>query len=140
MKINTLGIYFNENSIESDKEPSIELTIDKYDLDRSSGYIIARFNYEVETRSKLVFTVTIDGAKVDDYGTNLPAIEGSGDYDTTLFKYPGTAKANKIGKHVVKVKAGLIDGLVLESTATKWKEAQALSEATFVINLVKTKE
>jgi hypothetical protein len=140
MKVNTIGIFFNESSIESDKEPNTELTIEKYDLDRSSGFIIARFNYEVETRSKLVFTVTMDGKKVDDYGTNLPAIEGDGDYDTTLFKFPNSAWANKLGKHVIKVKAGLIDGLVEISEATKWKPAQAISEATFVINLVRNKE
>jgi hypothetical protein len=140
MKVNTLGIYFNESSIESDKEPSTELTIEKYDLDRSSGFIIARFNYEVETRSKLVFSVTVDGIKVDDYGTNLPPLEGSGDYDTTLFKYPNSAKANKLGKHIIKVKAGLIDGLVEVSSETKWKPAKAISEASFVITLVRNKE
>lgn len=140
MKIECEGIYFNEMSIESDKEPSQELTIEKYDLDRSSGQIIARFNYEIDSRSKLVFKVELDGVKVDDYGTNLPVVDESGNYDTTLFKWFNSAKANKLGKHKIKVTCGLIPNLVTESTDIVWKEVQAISEANFIVTLVKNKE
>jgi hypothetical protein len=140
MKVECIGVYFNEMAIESDKEPYTELSIDKYDLNRSSGQIIGRFAYEVESPSKLIFTVLVDGVKMDDFGTNLPSGENSGNYDTTLFRYPNSAKANKVGRHVVKVKCGLIDELVPVSENTKWKAAQAISEAQFIINLTNNKE
>lgn len=137
MKIECMGMYFNESSIDEDELPATELTIEKDVLDRSSGYIIGRFAFEIESRSKIVFEVTVDGRKVDDYGTNLPYMETSGNYDTTLFKYPNSAKANKNGKHKVHVKYGLIAGVVeSQEGLIEWGDIQAIGEADFIINLL----
>ncbi|MFA5306110.1 MAG: hypothetical protein WC365_01535 [Candidatus Babeliales bacterium] len=136
MEVKCLGMYFNETSIDEDEEPSIDLTIKKYDLDRSSGFIIGRFKFDIESRSKLVFSVTLDGKKVDDYGTNLPYFEKSGIYDTTLFHYPNSARANKPGIHRVHVECGLIDKIVESSDRMKWYPAKAKSVADFVIRLL----
>lgn len=138
MKIETNGIAFNQTDLGSETEFTEELTIEKYDLDRSSGYIIAQFDYAVEELSKLVFTVTLDGKKVDDYGTNLPEVCGEGKYVTTLFKWPNSAAANKIKKHKIVVKAGIVTGFT--EASTKWNPAEALSEATFYVTLVRNKE
>jgi len=131
------GMFFNENQITKDDEPQMLLEIEKDVLDRSSGFIIGRFAFEIEARSKIVFEVTLDGVKIDDFGTNLPYMETSGVYDTTLFKYPNSARANKDGVHKVHVKAGLITGIV-ESQADliEWKAVEATSESLFFIKLL----
>jgi hypothetical protein len=136
MKVECLGMYFNETSIDEDEEPSIDLTIKKDELDRSSGNIIGRFQFDIESRTKLVFTVTLDGRKVDDFGTNLPYFEKSGMYDTVLFHYPNSARANKPGMHRVHVECGLIDHIVESSDKMKWFPAEAKSVADFVIRLL----
>jgi len=135
MKITCEGIYFNKSSIASDDEPFTNLVIEKDVLDRSSGNIIARFDFEIESKSKLVFEVFFDGIKLDEYGTNLPYMETSGKYDTVLFRYPNSAKANRAGVHKIHVKCGLISGIVEASEITEWKEVEAISEADFYIKL-----
>lgn len=137
MEVICEGIYFNETSIESDKEPSQELTIDKYDLSRSSGFIIARFKFDIDTASKLMFKVELDGVKDNKYGTNLPVMETSGDYDTTLFRWDGSAKHNKVGRHVIKVTSGIIPRV--GDNRVTWDKVEVQSEATFIVNLVDKK-
>lgn len=137
MEVDCLGMYFNETSIDEDENPSIDLTIKKDELDRSSGNIVGRFQFEIENRTKLVFTVTLDGRKVDDFGTNLPYMEHSGIYDTVLFHYPNSARAMKPGIHRVHVECGLIDGIVESKEGlVDWKPAQAKSVADFIIRLL----
>jgi len=136
MKVTCLGMYFNETAIESDKEPSQELTIKKSVLDRSSGNIIARFEYSTESRTKLVYQVFFDDKPLMYMGTNIPVETNSGFYDTILLHYPNSAKANKLGKHKIRVVCGLIPNIVLSKEGlVDWKPAQAISEANFVINL-----
>lgn len=135
--IECLGMFFNENEITKDAEPTTALNIEKDVLDRSSGFIVGRFGFEIDRRSKLVFEVTLDGVKMDDYGTNLPYMESSGVYDTTLFEYPGSAKANEDGEHNVHVKSGLITGIVENQLGlVDWAKVQAYSEADFTITLL----
>lgn len=137
MEIKCLGMYFNQSQITKEDEPSTELTIKKDILDHSSQELIGRFEFDIPSRSKIVFSVTVDGKKVDDYGTNLPYMESSGVYDTTLFKYPNSARANKLGKHKIHVKCGLITNIVESKEGlTVWKQAEAVSEADFIINLI----
>lgn len=138
------GIFFNESEITKDEEPMEKLVIEKDVLDRSSGFIIGRFGFAIQNRAKIVFEVTVDGKKVDDFGTNLPYMENGGVYDTTLFKYPNSAKANKDGAHKVHIRAGLITGIVEGNTKgrneglglTKWGEVKAIVEKDFVVELL----
>ena len=135
------GMFFNEKQIVKDDEPATELTIEKDVLDRSTGYIIGRFGFAIQNRAKIVFEVTVDGKKVDDFGTNLPYMENGGVYDCPLFKYPNSAKANKKGAHKVHVKAGLITGGVDSQLGlVTWGKVKAITEADFVINLLPHKE
>ena len=92
-------------------EGAEELVIEKDVLDRSSGQIIGRFNYDTDARAKLVFTVSLDGKVLDEYGTGLPYNTGWGSYDTVLFRYPNGAKQNKDGVHKVHVEYALITGI-----------------------------
>ena len=136
MDVKCVGLFFNESSIESDKEPSLELVISKDALDRSSGNIIARFEYNVESRSKLLFSVYLDGKQIDDYGTNFPFDSNGGFYDTVLFRYPNSAKANKLGTHKVRVICSIIPNIVESSEdLVDWKDATILSESNFLITL-----
>jgi hypothetical protein len=131
------GMFFNENQITKDDEPQILLEIEKDVLDRSSGYIIGRFLFNIASRSKIVFEVTLDGVKIDDFGTNLPYMETSGIYDTTLFKYPNSARANKDGIHRVYVKAGLITGIVeSQKDLIEWDAIENTCESLFFIKLL----
>jgi hypothetical protein len=131
------GMFFNENQITKDDEPQILLEIEKDVLDRSSGYIIGRFLFNIASCSKIVFEVTLDGVKIDDFGTNLPYMETSGIYDTTLFKYPNSARANKDGIHRVYVKAGLITGIVeSQEDLIEWDAIENTSESLFFIKLL----
>jgi hypothetical protein len=138
------GMFFNESEITKEEEPMEKLVIEKDVLDRSSGFIVGRFGFAIQNRAKIVFEVTVDGKKVDDFGTNLPYMENGGVYDTTLFKYPGSAKANKDGIHKVHIRAGLITGIVEGNTKgrneglglTKWGEVKAIVEKDFVIELL----
>jgi hypothetical protein len=143
------GMFFNEQGgFTEEMEPVEELTIEKDVLDRSSGFIVVRFGYVIQNRGKIVFEVSLDGKKIDGFGTNLPYLSSGGLYDTTLFEYPGTAKANKDGKHKVHVKAGIITGIVEGNTNGKneglglktWGEVKGITEADFVINLLPHKE
>ena len=134
--LKVLGMYFNRIEIREEDEPSEFLTIEKDILDRSSGYILARFAFEIPARSKIVYEVFVDGVKVDDYGTNLPYLEKSGIFDTILFKYPNTAKANRDGTHVIFVRAGLIVGIVeKELGMVVWGKVKGYTEAEFKIKL-----
>jgi len=139
MKVICEGIYFNERSIESDKEPSKELTIEKYDLDRSSGFIIGRFDFATDAKTKLVFEVEMDGVKIFKGGSNLPFDKQTGKFDIPLFKYPNSAKANKVGKHKIKITYGVITNIAESSTETEWDDVEDLQEADVVIILEKKK-
>ncbi len=132
------GMFFNEQGgFTEEMEPATELTIEKDVLDRSSKFIIGRFGFIIQNRAKIVYEVSVDGKKVNGFGTNLPYMESSGLYETTLFEYPNSAKANKDGKHKVHVKAGLITGIVeKELGLITWGKVKAITEADFVINLL----
>lgn len=138
MKVTCEGMYFNKRDGDyTNDDPETEMVIDKAVLDRSTGMFLGRFDFEIEQRTKLVFTVEFDGVKVDKYGTNLPYQETSGKYTTILFKYPNSAKANKKGDHKVRVKYGLISGIIeSKEDLVNWKDAEAVGEATFVIKLI----
>ena len=137
-KLEVEGMFFNESEITKDEEPAIFLEIEKDVLDRSSGFIIGRFKFEIQNRAKIVFEVFVDGVKVDDYGTNLPYMEKSGVYDTTLFRWPNSAKANRDGMHSVQVKAGLITGIVeKELGMITWGKVKAVTSEVFRVNLLK---
>jgi len=136
-KLEVEGMFFNESEITKDEEPAIFLEIEKDVLDRSSGFIIGRFKFEIQNRAKIVFEVFVDGVKVDDYGTNLPYMEKSGVYDTTLFQWPNSKKANKDGMHSVQVKAGLIAGIVeKELGMITWGKVKAVTSEVFRVNLL----
>lgn len=137
-KLEVLGLYFNESEITKDEEPAQELVIPKDVLDRSSGFILGRFKFEIPARSKIVFEVFVDGIKIDDFGTNLPYMESSGVYDTTLFEWPGSNKANRDGNHRVEIKAGLITGIVeKELGMVVWGKVKAVTHAVFNVKLLK---
>lgn len=118
-------------------EPETEMTIEKDVLDRSSGFIIGRFSYAIDARAKIVFRVSVDGKVLNDYGTGLPYGIGEGEYDTTLFKYPNSAKANKDGKHPVHVEYALITGIAESALGLlEWGEMTAKGTADFTITLL----
>jgi len=138
------GMFFNEQGgFTEDMVPAEELVIEKDVLDRSSGFIVVRFGYAIQNRGKIVFEVSLDGKKLDKYGTNLPYMSNGGVYETTLFEYPGEAKFNKDGKHKVHVKAGVITGIVEGNTKGKneglglktWGQVKNIVEKDFVIEL-----
>lgn len=135
-KIECLGMYFNEMSIDEDEMPAQDITINKDVLDRSSGNIIGCFKFDIDNRSKLVFSVELDDRIVDNFGTNLPYQEHSGIYDTVLFHYPNSARANKAGMHRVHVEFGLIDGIVESKEGLiNWGPVEAKGSVDFVIRL-----
>lgn len=132
------GMFFDQwAGYTEDDEPAQEMKIEKDRLDRSSGYFIGRFAYDIAARAKIVYTVTIDGKKVDDYGTNLPYASGTGTMDPTLFKYPNSARANKDGLHKVHVDYALITGIAESQLGLlEWGELKAKGSADFEITLL----
>jgi hypothetical protein len=132
------GMFFDDwAGWTEEDEPQEKLTIEKDVLDRSSGYIIGRFAYDIAARAKIVFRVTLDGKVMNDYGTGLPYGIGEGDYDTTLFKYPGSAKANKDGVHKLHVDYALITGIAESALGLlEWGELKAKGSADFEIELL----
>lgn len=140
-KVEIEGLFFNEGQITKEDEPAVYLEVEKDVLDRSTGNFIGRFKFEIPARSKLVYQVFVDGEKVDGYGTNLPYMESSGVYDTILFRYPNSAKANKDGKHEVYVKAGVITAITESQIGLiDWGKVRGVTSETFVINLLPHKE
>ena len=132
------GMFFNQQGgFREEDEPKGVLEIRKDVLDRSSGYIIGRFQYEIAARAKIVYRVSVDGKMVDDYGTGLPYGSGIGYYDTVLFKYPNSARANKLGSHAVQVEYGLITGIAESALGLlDWGKVRAKGEANFIIKLL----
>lgn len=131
------GLFFNRWEIREEDEPESGLTIPKDILDRSSGYIFGRFEYKVDARAKLVFRVTLDGKVIAEQGTGLPYGVFSGRYDTVLFRYPGTVRANKDGNHLLNVKYGLITGIAESALGLlEWGQVRTVNEADFTIKLL----
>jgi hypothetical protein len=135
------GMFFDDwSGWTEEDEPEQALTIEKDVLDRSSGYIIGRFSFDIAARAKIVFRASLDGKVIDDYGTGLPYGIGEGDYDTTLFNYndvPNTAKANKDGVHKVHVDYALITGIAESQLGLlEWGEMTAKGTADFTITLL----
>jgi hypothetical protein len=132
------GMFFDDWAGWTEEDlPEEELTIEKDTLDRSTGYIIGRFSYDVAARAKIVFRVSLDGKVLDDYGTGLPYGIGEGTYDTTLFKYPNSARANKDGPHKVHVEYALITGIAESQLGLlEWGELKAKGTADFTITLL----
>lgn len=139
MKVDFEGILFNEVGLGSESIPVTEMTIDKYDLDRSSGFIIGRFDFATDAKTKLVFEVEMDGVKIFKGGSNLSFDKQTGKFDIPLFKYPNSAKANKVGKHKIKITYGVITNIAESSTETEWDDVEDLQEADVVIILEKKK-
>jgi hypothetical protein len=135
------GMFFDDwAGWTEEDEPEQALTIEKDVLDRSSGYIIGRFSFDIAARAKIVFRASLDGKVIDDYGTGLPYGIGEGEYDTTLFNYndvPNTAKANKDGPHKVHVEYALITGITESQLGLlEWGELKSKGTADFVITLL----
>jgi hypothetical protein len=132
------GMFFDQwEGFTEEDEPQEKLTIEKDVLDRSTGNIIGRFSYAIDARAKLVYQVSVDGKKVDGYGTGLPYGIGEGEYDTILFKYPNTAKANKDGIHKVHVEYALITGIAESQLGLlEWGKMTAKGTADFTITLL----
>ena len=132
------GMFFDDwAGWTEEDEPQEKLTIPKDVLDRSSGYIIGRFSYDIAARAKIVFRVTLDGKVLNAYGTGLPYGIGEGEHDTTLFKYPGSAKANKDGVHKLHVDYALITGIAESALGLlEWGELKAKGSADFEIELL----
>jgi len=140
VKIECLGMFFNQSQITSEDEPAKEMTIEKDVLDRTPQFFIGRFKAEIKDRSKIVYEVFMDGRKIDGYGTNLPYIFTSGSYDTTLFRWPGSARANKPGQHIISGKVGLITGIVESQLGLlEWDKIKAVTEFRFAVNLLPNK-
>jgi hypothetical protein len=138
MDVECIGMFFNESEISEDEDPQIALVIPKDTLNRSSGNIIGRFTYEINSKTKLVYRVYIDKVLVNEYRTNLPSTN-SGKYDTVLFRYPGSARANKDGAHRIHVEYGLIPNIAEVSSKVVWDDVVAPGEADFVITLLPSK-
>lgn len=132
------GMFFDQwAGWTEEDEPAEELTIEKDRLDRSSGYIIGRFSYAIDARAKIVWQASLDGKVIDGYGTGLPYGIGEGEHDTVLFKYPGSAKANKDGVHKVHVDYALITGIAESQLGLlEWGELKAKGSADFEITLL----
>jgi hypothetical protein len=132
------GMFFDDwKGWTEESEPQDKLTIEKDKLDRSSGYIIGRFAYDIAARAKIVYRVCVDGKVINDYGTGLPYGIGVGTHDTTLFKYPNSAKANKDGVHPVHVDYALITGIAESQLGLlEWGELKAKGSADFEIKLL----
>lgn len=130
-----LGMFFNQNQVASDDEPSTDLVIKKDTMNRSSGEILGRFSYKFENKAKLVWEVTIDGIKLGTFNNTLPTLPLEGNIDTTLFRWPGTAKANKLGKHIVNVKTGMIDKFMENSKMIIEDTVDLVDDVTFTVTL-----
>lgn len=136
-QVSLSGIFFNQNEIREEDEPAQALSISKDTLDRSSGYIVGRFKYKVDTRAKIIWQVAIDGRQIDGYGTGTPYGSIEGIYDTTLFRYPGTARANKDGPHKVHVEYGLITGIAENALGLlDWGKVKSIGSSDFTITLL----
>jgi hypothetical protein len=60
-----------------------------------------------------------------------------GVYDTTLFKYPNWAQANRDGTHNIHVKAGLITGIAESQLGLiTWGQVKGIRETDFTIKLL----
>jgi hypothetical protein len=135
--VSLAGIFFNQSEIREEDEPAQALSIAKDTLDHSSGYIVGRFKYSVDARAKIIWQVAIDGRQIDGYGTGTPYGAKEGIYDTTLFRYPGSARTNKDGPHKVHVEYGLITGIVENALGLlDWGKVKSIGSADFTITLL----
>lgn len=133
--INLNGLFFNQRNIDSELEVYQSLKISKDTLDHSSGYIMGQFAFDnVDSRTALVWTVFVDGIKTDTYGSNLPDSLTTGVHNITLFKYPNSARANKLTTHKIHVSYGYITGIV-ENASVDWSSAQNIKEVDYTITL-----
>lgn len=135
------GLYFNKPEIRAEDEPAQELVIEKDVLDRSSGMILCRYEFRADARAKIVSKVFLDGKFVQESGTNLPYDATTGIYDTVLFKYPNSARANVPGRHKVHVEYGMITGIVESSLGLlDWGKVRGATTADFLIRLLPKKQ
>jgi hypothetical protein len=115
-KVDILGLLFGVyNTAEGQEDPKTDLTIKKTDLNQSSGNFVGRFAWSntggyTET---ILAKVKIDGVEVPAFGGSRVTTQGqNGTVDTVVFRWPNTAKANKIGMHVVEVTPGVRHGVM----------------------------
>ena len=115
-KVDILGLFFGVyNTAENQEDPKTDLTIKKTDLNQSSGNFVGRFSW-INTggyTEAILAKVKIDGVEVQAMGGSRVTTQGQkGIVDTVVFRWPGTAKANKIGTHVVEVTPGVRHGVM----------------------------
>jgi len=132
------GLFFNkQDGFRVEDIPAQELVIESDVLDRSSGMIIGRFEYKADARAKIVYRVFLDGKLIQEAGTNLPYESTTGIYDTVLFKYPNSARANIPGRHKVHVEYGMIVGITESQLGLlNWGTIKGATTADFLIRLL----
>ena len=135
------GLFFNkQDGFRVEDIPAQELVIESDVLDRSSGMIIGRFEYKADARAKIVYRVFLDGKLIQEAGTNLPYESTTGIYDTVLFKYPNSARANIPGRHKVHVEYGMIVGITESQLGLlNWGTIKGATTADFLIRLLPKK-
>ena len=71
-------------------------------------------------------------------GSNVTTMGASGQVDTVLFRWPGTAKANALGKHTITVRPGYHTGILgsQHSYFIGMPETVWSPEKTFTVTLV----
>jgi len=136
------GLFYNkQDGFRVEDIPAQELVIESDVLDRSSGMIIGRFEYKADARAKIVYKVYLDGKLIQEAGTNLPYESTTGIYDTVLFKYPNSARANIPGRHKVHVEYGMIVGIAESQLGLlNWGTIKGATSADFLIRLLPHKQ
>jgi|GEM_PF-1944313 hypothetical protein len=136
------GLFFNkQDGFRAEDIPAQELVIESDVLDRSSGMIIGRFEYKADARAKIVYKTYLDGKLIQEAGTNLPYESTTGIYDTVLFKYPNSARANIPGRHKVHVEYGMIVGISESQLGLlNWGKVKGATTADFLIRLLPHKQ
>jgi len=114
MRVDILGLFFGVyNTAEGQAEPEQDLVIKKEDMNRSNGILVARIAWKNETGNRLapVCKVEIDGKPVQESdGGNVLGPGTAGSVDVPVFRWPGTAYANRYGRHEVKITSGVRKG------------------------------
>lgn len=139
-----LGLFFGKYNTSSEgDEPGKQLTIAKDKLDHSSGFIVGRWQWSNESKYTIDLRcqVFVDGRAVE-YQGKQPHISKPGEIDrmldTTLFRWPNTARANKLGQHTVTIRPGAHKGVFggQHTWETTFPETVWFPEQTFTVTLV----
>ena len=141
MNADILGLFFGTyNTATGQAQPQTELTIKKEDLDRSSEIFVGRYIWQNTTGYTIALEcqVTIDGVPAQYYGGSNVVSGQAGQVDVPLFRWPGTAKANALGKHTIVVTPGLHKGVMggQETFEVSLPKTFWFPQKTFTVNLV----